>query len=109
VHSGVLRHLHPQTAAALRRLPTAEVTFTDAGTRTAGPAGSRRTPLQSVPLDDVPQGEPAGARGHALDVRTYRQAGRIHLDWWYDGTRCGQDTVRELNDRALALLGRFTQ
>jgi non-ribosomal peptide synthase protein (TIGR01720 family) len=109
VHYGVLRHLHPQTAAALRRLPTAEVTFTDAGTRTAGPAGSRRTPLQSVPLDDVPQGEPAGARGHALDVRTYRQAGRIHLDWWYDGTRCGQDTVRELNDRALALLGRFTQ
>nr|WP_280883122.1 beta-ketoacyl synthase N-terminal-like domain-containing protein [Streptomyces pseudovenezuelae]MDH6222502.1 non-ribosomal peptide synthase protein (TIGR01720 family) [Streptomyces pseudovenezuelae] len=109
VHYGVLRHLHPQTAEALRRLPTAEVTFTDGGTRTAGPADGRRTPLQAVPLSDVPQGEPALARGHALDVRTYRQAGRIHIDWWYDETRCGPDAVRELNDRALALLGRFTQ
>ncbi|MGP4050474.1 type I polyketide synthase [Streptomyces sp. 2A115] len=109
VHYGVLRHLHSQTAEALRRLSAADVTFTDGGVRKEGTATTRRAPLQAVPLGDLPLGEPAVARGHALDVRTYRQSGRIHVDWWYDGARCAEETVRRLRDRVLATLGGFAQ
>ncbi|WLW50150.1 type I polyketide synthase [Streptomyces sp. YU58] len=103
VHYGVLRHLHPQTAEALRRLPAADVTFTDAGTRTAA-TDTRRTPLQAVTPSGLSTGEPALCRGHALDVRTYRQSGRVHVEWWYDSARCTEDTVRELREHALATL-----
>ncbi|MEU3551947.1 type I polyketide synthase [Streptomyces longwoodensis] len=108
VHYGVLRHLHPQTAEALRRLPAAEVTFTDAGTR-AATIDTRRSPLQAVTLAGLPAGEPALCRGHALDVRTYRQSGRVHVEWWYDSARCAEETVRELREHALATLEGFAQ
>jgi acyl transferase domain-containing protein len=109
VHYGVLRHLHPQTAEALRQLSVTDVTFADGGVRKEEPATIRRTPLQAVPLGDQPFGEPALARGHALDVRTYRQSGRIHIDWWYDGARCAEETVQRLRDRTLATLRGFVE
>ncbi|MBD3007223.1 type I polyketide synthase [Streptomyces sp. 5-10] len=109
VHYGVLRHLHPQTAEALRRLPEAQVTFTDAGTQAPAATGARRTPLWAVAPNDLPWGEPPLCRGHVLDVRTYRQSGRLHIDWWYDAARCSEATVRELSDRVLATLGGLAQ
>ncbi|MDQ0948585.1 acyl transferase domain-containing protein [Streptomyces phaeochromogenes] len=109
VHYGVLRHLHPQTAEALRQLSATDMTFGDGGVRKEGTATTRRSPLQAVPLGDLPVGEPALARGHALDVRTYRQSGRIHIDWWYDGARCAEETVQRLRDRTLATLRGFVE
>ncbi|MGV9311861.1 type I polyketide synthase [Streptomyces sp. NPDC003691] len=111
VHYGILRHLHPPTAEALRQLPTAGVTFADHGVYRPATAAATapRTPLHPVPLPGPPPGEPPLARGHALDVRTYRASGRTRIDWWYDGARCTEETVRGLRERTLVTLGRLAE
>lgn len=43
--------------------------------------------------------------GHALELRAYRDAGVVALDWWYDTRRFEAYTVEELTEQfALALI-----
>ncbi|ORU99945.1 hypothetical protein [Mycolicibacterium canariasense] len=43
--------------------------------------------------------------GHALELRAYREAGVVALDWWYDTRRFEDYTVEELTEQfALALI-----
>ncbi len=42
--------------------------------------------------------EPQGL-GHVLELRVYRTAGLIHLDWWYDADRLDHYTVEELTEQ----------
>lgn len=58
----------------------AEVLFRYVGTT---PARSRVTPL----------------RGHALELRAYRDHGVMHVDWWFDTSRFDAATVRELAEQ----------
>jgi phthiocerol/phenolphthiocerol synthesis type-I polyketide synthase E len=45
------------------------------------------------------------ALGHALEVRVYRNAGQLHMDWWYDTRRFFDSTVEELSEQfPLALI-----
>lgn len=37
--------------------------------------------------------------GHALEVRAYRDAGVMHVDWWFDGDRFDHATVQELAEQ----------
>jgi hypothetical protein len=63
--------------------------------------------LGEVPEDSVPvpvQDTPPGL-GHALELRVYRAAGVLHLDWWYDTSRFESYTVEELTEQfPLALI-----
>ena len=34
--------------------------------------------------------------GHAVELRAYRSAGSLHLDWWYDTRRIPQATAEAL-------------
>ena len=54
-----------------------------------------------VPEDSVPvpvQETPPGL-GHALEMRIYRVAGLVHVDWWYDTSRFEPYTVEELAEQ----------
>ena len=37
--------------------------------------------------------------GHALEVRIYRTAGLLHVDWWYDTSRFDPYTIEELTEQ----------
>jgi hypothetical protein len=57
--------------------------------------------LGEVPEDTVPvpvQETPPGL-GHALEVRVYRTADLMHVDWWYDTSRFEAYTVEELTEQ----------
>jgi hypothetical protein len=47
-----------------------------------------------VPIQQTPPG-----MGHALEVRVYRTAGLVHVDWWYDTSRFEAYTVEELTEQ----------
>ena len=57
--------------------------------------------LGEVPEDAVPvpvQETPPGL-GHALEMRVYRTAGLVHVDWWYDTSQFEPYTVEELAEQ----------
>lgn len=60
--------------------PASEVFFNDLGERAGAPAG-----------------QPVA--GHALELRLYRTAGGIQLEWWYDSSRFDRVTVLELTEQ----------
>ena len=51
-------------------------------------------PEQAVPVQDTPP-----ALGHALEVRIYRAADLLHVDWWYDTSRFDSYTIEELTEQ----------
>ncbi|EID18146.1 hypothetical protein [Mycolicibacterium phlei] len=63
---------------------TSEVYFNLIGDLPAGPAAAA----------DIPP-----ALGHALEVRVYRAADDVHIDWWYDSSRFEDYTVVELSEQ----------
>jgi hypothetical protein len=60
--------------------PASEVFFNDLGERSMAPAGQPVT-------------------GHALELRLYRTAGGVQLEWWYDSGRFDRATVVELTEQ----------
>lgn len=61
--------------------------------------------IGEAPEETVPVAETAPALGHALEVRVYRAAGDVHVDWWYDTARFEDYTVEELAEQfPLALI-----
>lgn len=53
-----------------------------------GTPGDAATPMQELP-----------GLGHPLELRVYRTAGLLHLDWWYDTDRLDRYTVEELAEQ----------
>jgi len=47
-----------------------------------------------VPVQEAPPG-----LGHALELRIYRTADRVHVDWWYDSSHFEPYTVEELAEQ----------
>ncbi len=47
-----------------------------------------------TPMYETPPG-----LGYALELRTYRADGLLHLDWWYDSTRFDRYTIEELMEQ----------
>jgi hypothetical protein len=38
-------------------------------------------------------------RGHALELRAYRDSGVMHVDWWFDSSRFDRATIQELAEQ----------
>lgn len=93
--TGVLRGAHRSLAAPLPGVrPSADVVFSyrDA-------AGEPVSPGSLPPHEVLPN------LGHALEVRVYRRAGLVQMDWWYDTRRLDRCTVEELTEQfPLALI-----
>jgi hypothetical protein len=51
-------------------------------------------PEETVRVQDTPP-----ALGHALELRIYRSADLLHVDWWYDTGRFDPYTVEELTEQ----------
>jgi hypothetical protein len=49
-----------------------------------------------VPEETLPVQETPPALGHALELRIYRAADLLHVDWWYDTSRFDPYTIEEL-------------
>ncbi len=98
---GVLRHLYAPTARRLADQPAADIVFSYTG---AVPVPlTAAAPTLENPAMAVRQALPG--LGHAIEVRAYRLAGSLHLDWWYDTRRLDRVTVEELTDQfPLALI-----
>ena len=88
----VLANVHRALASASEHVAAApsEVYFNYIG----------EAPGQTVPVEETPPG-----LGHALEVRVYRAAGDVHIDWWYDTSRFESYTIEELTEQfSLALI-----
>ena len=82
----VLGTVHRTLAGASERVAAApsEVYFNYIG----------EVPEETVSVQETPPG-----LGHALEVRVYRAAGDVHIDWWYDTSRFESYTIEELTEQ----------
>jgi phthiocerol/phenolphthiocerol synthesis type-I polyketide synthase E len=94
---GLLRHVYAPTARLLAASVPADVFFSYVG---AVPD------LESVDYGDaavvldadtgLAVRETVPGMGHGVELRVYRAAGVLHLDWWYDSARVGAAVVESL-------------
>ncbi|MBX7434868.1 acyltransferase domain-containing protein [Mycobacterium sp. Y57] len=94
---GLLRYLHAPTAGLLGAAGTADISLSylgmipewqDSDAAVQFDGDSERTVRETLP-----------GLGHALELRTYRHGGVLHVDWWYDGRRVPAGTVEALAER----------
>ena len=53
----------------------------------------------------MPVREATPGLGHAVELRVYRSAGVLHLDWWYDSRRLESVMAESLAERfSIALM-----
>ena len=65
----------------------------------AGPSEVYFNYIGAVPEATVPVQDTPPALGHALELRIYRSADLLHVDWWYDTSRFDPYTVEELTEQ----------
>ncbi|MEI7913510.1 MAG: beta-ketoacyl synthase N-terminal-like domain-containing protein [Mycobacteriaceae bacterium] len=94
---GLLRYLHAPTARLLGAAGAAEVFLSYLGMIPEWQDGDAAVQFDSDSERTVRETPPG--LGHALELRSYRHGGVIHLDWWYDGRRMSAGTVDELAAR----------
>ena len=68
-----------------------------AGRQTAYAADVHFVYTDSTPEPAYGQALPTG--GHPLELRVYRAADRLQMDWWYDTRRLDRYTVEELTEQ----------
>lgn len=91
---GLLRYLYAPTAKVLGATRSADVLFTHVGTIPDAPADQPADAPVRFDTDTVmPIRDALPGLGHALELRVYRSAGVLHLDWWYDSRRLGPTDV----------------
>ncbi|MBV8930598.1 MAG: hypothetical protein JO152_15865 [Mycobacteriaceae bacterium] len=62
------------------------------------------TPTTAEPSERHVEADPP-ILGHALELRVYRAAGLLHMDWWYDIRKFTDSTVEEFTEQfPLALI-----
>ena len=57
----------------------------------------------------MPVREAIPGLGHAVELRVYRSAGVLHLDWWYDSRRLEPTDVESLARQFSAALMELTR
>lgn len=92
---GLLRYLYAPTARLFAALPPADVHFAYAGAIPELPSLGD-APVQFGPDAAMPVRETIPGLGHALELRAYRTAGVLHLDWWYDTRRIEESVLRAI-------------
>ncbi|MGC2348159.1 MAG: beta-ketoacyl synthase N-terminal-like domain-containing protein [Mycobacterium sp.] len=96
---GLLRYMYAPTARLLAATPPADIFFSYVGTipdLPSVPAGD--APIQFDADTAVPVRETIPGLGHAVELRVYRAAGVLHLDWWYDSRRIDPARAGSLAD-----------
>jgi phthiocerol/phenolphthiocerol synthesis type-I polyketide synthase E len=102
---GLLRYLYAPTARLLGAIRPADIFFTHLGTIPELPAGqSADEPVRFDTDLALPVREAVPGLGHAIELRVYRHAGTMHIDWWYDTRRLGRTDVESLSRHFSAAL-----
>jgi phthiocerol/phenolphthiocerol synthesis type-I polyketide synthase E len=108
VPTNAVGHVYAPTALQLATHPPSDIFFSYLGTVPALPSGEG--PVQFDSDAAMPVRETLPGLGHALELRVYRVAGLLHLDWWYDTRRLNRSTVEELAEQfPLALIDLTTE
>ncbi|MEO6794209.1 MAG: beta-ketoacyl synthase N-terminal-like domain-containing protein [Mycobacterium sp.] len=94
---GLLRYLYAPTARLFDTVRPADVHFAYIGTIPELPSAGD-APVQFDPDAAMPVREAIPGLGHALELRAYRTAGVLHLDWWYDSRRIEEPVVRSITE-----------
>ena len=85
---GLLRYMYAPTARQLGGVRPADIFFSYVGTIPDLPSlSSGDAPIQFDTDTAMPVREAIPGLGHAVELRVYRSAGVLHLDWWYDTRR----------------------
>ncbi len=99
---GLLRYLHAPTARLLGAAGNADIFLTYLGMIPEWQGGDTQVSEAAVQFDSDSERtvrETVPGLGHALELRSYRHGGVIHVDWWYDSRRVPAVTVDELAAR----------
>ena len=91
---GLLRYVYAPTGRVLGAQRTPDIHFRYAGV--IPDHASVDAPVQFDSDTTMPVRETIPGLGHALELRAYRSAGSLHLDWWYDTRRVPAATVEAL-------------
>jgi phthiocerol/phenolphthiocerol synthesis type-I polyketide synthase E len=106
---GLLRYLYAPTARLLGAARPADVHFCYAGTVPELPTGaSDDAPVQFDADMSMAVRDALPGLGHAVELRVYRAAGVLHLDWWYDTRRVEPVAAQSLSDVFSAALMELT-
>ena len=96
---GLLRYLYGPTARLLGAARPADIFFSYVGTIPDLPSlSSDDAPVQFDTDTESPVREAIPGLGHAVELRVYRSAGLLHLDWWYDARRIEPAAAESLAD-----------
>ena len=96
---GLLRYLHAPTARVLGSAGRAEIFLSYLGMIPEWQGGGAQEGDAAVHFDRDSERtvrETVPGLGHALELRSYRHGGVIHVDWWYDSRRVPATIVDEL-------------
>ena len=91
---GLLRYLHAPTAAHLAAAGAADVHLSYLGMIPEWQASD--APVQFDADSELTVRETLPGLGHAIELRSYRHGGVLHIDWWYDTRRVPAATVEAL-------------
>jgi phthiocerol/phenolphthiocerol synthesis type-I polyketide synthase E len=107
---GLLRYMYAPTARMLGAALPADIFFSYLGTIPELPiAPSADAPVQLDADTAMPAREAIPGLGHAIELRVYRSAGVLHLDWWHDTRRLGPTAVESLARQFSATLMQLTR
>jgi phthiocerol/phenolphthiocerol synthesis type-I polyketide synthase E len=95
---GLLRYLYAPTARQLGAISPADVYFSYIGTIPDLPPLGDDVAVRFDSDTALPVREAIPGLGHAIELRVFRTAGVLHLDWWYDSRRIDAVTVHSLAD-----------
>jgi phthiocerol/phenolphthiocerol synthesis type-I polyketide synthase E len=85
---GLLRYMYGPTARLLGVTRPADIFLSYVGTIPELPSvSSADAPVQFDHDTAMPVREALPGLGHPIELRVYRSAGALHLDWWYDTRR----------------------
>ena len=103
----MLRYVYAPTARRLGALPHPDIFFSYLGTIPELPVIDG--PVQLDMDAAMPAREMLPGLGHALELRVYRTAGLLHLDWWFDIRRLQPSEVKMLAEHFPVALTELTQ
>ncbi|OBK32125.1 polyketide synthase [Mycobacterium sp. 1245111.1] len=96
---GLLRYLYAPTARQLGAAAPADIFFSYIGTIPDLPPLGDDVAVRFDSDTALPVREAIPGLGHGIELRVFRTAGVLHLDWWYDSRRVDAATVQSLADR----------
>ncbi|MBO0864534.1 MAG: acyltransferase domain-containing protein, partial [Mycobacterium sp.] len=96
---GLLRYLYAPTAQLLGAARPADLYFSYAGTIPDLPSvSSEEAPVQFDADTAMPVRDAIPGLGHPIELRIYRSAGVLHIDWWHDTRRVDPAATQSLAD-----------